>query len=434
MIPVLLRLTFESGLSQAILYAVALGVIVYAFWSGYSGAPSKYDLRAKKELPAAPADRAVRGLGYGAFGAVIAWVGLHYALPATAFLGGKGEGIPIHTYGVMLIGGFMLAASLVANMAAREWTGAEGPKKREELLDLSFWLLLGGIAGSRVLFMLVNWHDYSGHWAEYLSSPDKLLEMLGSGLVFYGGLIGATFAAFIFSRRRNINFLRLCDLCIPTVSLGQCFGRLGCFSAGCCWGDVAKPGFPLSVHFPGAQAAKDIFGRLVNTASLAYQSQAADTRWVVPATGQIFHEAVPGAVRVSAWVAEHGHTLALHPTQLYESLGQLLLFLALMFLRRYRRFHGQIFGMWLMAYAVLRTSVELFRGDLERGTFRGLLDSFGMDSLAARVPLEAWYNISTSEFISLCMFAGGASLLYVRGRRVWGAGRKVALGSSSGGI
>jgi hypothetical protein len=63
---------------------------------------------------------------------------------------------------------------------------------------------------------------------------------------------------------------------------------------------------------------------------------------------------------MSEWVAQHGHTLPVHPTQLYESVGQLVLFVALLTLRRFRRFHGQIFGLWLCAYAVLRSAIELF--------------------------------------------------------------------------
>ena len=92
----------------------------------------------------------------------------------------------------------------------------------------------------------------------------------------------------------------------------------------------------------------------------------------------------------------------MHPTQLYESFGQIILFATLMTVRRWRRFHGQIFATWLMCYAVLRTSVEMFRGDLERGTIHGLIPS---------IPTGAWYNISTSQFISLAMFSFGAYLL-----------------------
>jgi phosphatidylglycerol:prolipoprotein diacylglycerol transferase len=72
-----------------------------------------------------------------------------------------------------------------------------------------------------------------------------------------------------------------------------------------------------------------------------------------------------------------------------------------------------------MGYAVLRSTVELFRGDLERGTLHGLLESLG-SGLAERLRPEAWYNISTSQFISICMFALGATILYRQGRAVWG--------------
>jgi phosphatidylglycerol:prolipoprotein diacylglycerol transferase len=124
-------------------------------------------------------------------------------------------------------------------------------------------------------------------------------------------------------------------------------------------------------------------------------------------------------VQISSWAASHGCTLPIHPTQLYESVGQFVLFVSLLFMRRYRRFHGQIFAIWLMCYAVLRTSVELFRGDVERGTLNGLLNSLGLTSLALKVPLEAWYNISTSQFISLCMFGLGLAILLRRGRQVF---------------
>jgi len=140
---------------------------------------------------------------------------------------------------------------------------------------------------------------------------------------------------------------------------------------------------------------------------------------VVESTGQVLHHAVPGAVRISDWVAQHGHTLPVHPTQLYESVGQFGLFLALVVARRYRRFHGEIFAIWLICYAILRSTVELFRGDVERGTLNGLLSSLGLTSLAERVPLEAWYNISISQFISLCMFGLGLAILYRRGREVF---------------
>jgi phosphatidylglycerol:prolipoprotein diacylglycerol transferase len=418
MLPILLRFTFETLWSQLLLYAVAVGVVGYIASNGWRGAEGALTAQGTR-APVKQADRLQRALLYGGGGAVLAWFGLKYALPRGAFPGGQGEGIPVHTYGVLLASGFFCAASVAARLAQEEWrkvewvdgkgfVDTEGPRRREQILDLGFWVLVGGLVGSRVLFILVNWKTYAANWTDIFS--------LGGGLVFYGGLIGAALASYAFARRNDMDFLRLADLAIPTVSLGQALGRLGCFSAGCCWGGPAGHS-PLAVRFPGSKVAQDLFGRLTGTGSGAFSSQVDDPRYVIEATGEVLHQAAPGAVRISQWVAEHGTTLPVHPTQLFESVGQLALFVGLLWLRQYRRFHGHIFAVWLMAYAVLRTTVELFRGDAERGTLHGLLADKA-PSLAHWVPLEAWYNISTSQFISLCMFTFGATLLYQRSKRL----------------
>jgi phosphatidylglycerol:prolipoprotein diacylglycerol transferase len=428
MLPVLVHFTFTSLWSQLLLYALALAVVAYIAYNGWSGAEGTPGAKGEKPAPATKEQRMARALTYGAIGAVLAGFGLRYALPASAIPGGKGEGIPIHTYGVLLATGFLTAASVVSRLAQDEWrkltwvpdaqgggqwVDTQGPRMREAMMDMAFYALVGGLVGSRVLFVLVNWKDYARDWTGVFS--------LGGGLVFYGGLIGAALAVYFFTRLHRMDFLRLADVAIPTVSLGQALGRLGCYAAGCCWGDVTAAGTRFAAHFPGAGLAKDLFGRLGGTSSLAFQSQAQDSRYVVEATGELLHHAAPGAVRISEWVTQHGTTLPVYPTQLFESLGQLVLFLVLLYARRLRRFHGQIFALWLMAYAVLRTSVELFRGDTERGTLHGLLQSMGARGLADAVPLEAWYNISTSQFISLCMFTFGVTLLYRRMRRAGGA-------------
>jgi phosphatidylglycerol:prolipoprotein diacylglycerol transferase len=409
MLPILYKFDPNTSLKQGIVYLLALLLVAYAAWAGWRGAHGPPNAKTREFDPAPLSQKLVRALMFGPIGLGLALVGLHYVLPASSFLGKKGEGIPIHTYGLLLATGFIAAVSLSARLAEREWPGEEGPRKRDQVLDLSFWVLISAIVGSRVLFIIVNWKDYS-------SDLSRIFE-LGGGLVFYGGFIGAILASFFYARRHDIHFLRLADLAMPAISLGQCLGRLGCFSAGCCWGKIAPKAFRLGLNFPGPSEAKTLFGQLTQTPALSYQSQLEEKRWVIESSGQVLHNAIPGASRISDWVAQHGHTLPLHPTQLYESIGQFVLFLALLAMRPYRRFHGQIFGAWLMLYAVLRSTVELFRGDLERGTLNGLLGSLGLTSLAQKVPMEAWYNISTSQFISICMFALGLTVFYRRGRQ-----------------
>ncbi len=400
MLPVLYKFVADTPTAQALMYVLGFFLVIYSARSGWAGAVGPVNPATGEFTEPTKQDRQNRAIKYALAGVGLVALGLYYAMPASAFFGkGKGEGIPIHTYGVLVGGGFISATTVLAWLAEREWLGEEGKKKRDQMFDMAFTLFVAAIIGSRVLFIIVNWKDYA-------AQPSRIFDLSG-GLVFYGGLIGASIAGFLYARKHNIEFLRLGDLAMPTVSLGQCLGRLGCFSAGCCWGQVTTKAMPFAVSFPGREV-KNVFGGAGDTPSLAFQSQMSDLRWVVESTGQVLHDSAPGAVQIASWVRDHGHTLPVHPTQMYESLGQLVIFATLMTLRRYKRFHGQIMGMWLMSYAVLRTSVELFRGDVERGTFHGLLESMHLDGLATAVPLEAWYNISISQFISLCMFSLGA--------------------------
>jgi phosphatidylglycerol---prolipoprotein diacylglyceryl transferase len=414
-LPTLIALRFDTPFSQAVLYLVAVLLLGYGIWAGWRNAPGSVEPKSGKERLPTRDQRAQRAVIYGVLFAALIWVGLHYALPPTAFLGGKGEGFPLHTYGLMLMAGFAAAILVSARLAEREWGGAEGVRRRNDAMDLAVWVVIGGIVGSKILFILVTPKDF----LDALGSGSlwKILGALGGGFVFYGGLIGAASAVWWFCRARKIAFLRFADVIAPTVALGQAFGRLGCFAAGCCWGKPAALHLPWAVRFPGASRALDLFGH-PSSGAIAWDSQSREgQRWVIESTGQVFDHAVPGAMRISDWVAKHGTTLPIHPTQLYESLAQLLLFVLLMIARRYRRFHGQILALYLIGYSIIRTTVELFRGDFERGTLHKLIDA---------VPLDAWWNISTSQFISLVMFALGVTLL------VRGAGARRELPSASG--
>jgi phosphatidylglycerol---prolipoprotein diacylglyceryl transferase len=417
----LIEFRFDTPLAQAIFYALGVLIIAYGAWAGWRNAPGTVDPKTKREQAPTREQRIQRALLYAVVFGLVVRAGFYYALPAGVFLGHKGDGFPLHTYGLLLMTGFLCAVAVAARLAERDWGGgSEGIKRRNQVIDLSVWVLVGSIGGAKLLYIVVNWQQYSGNWGSLFQDfPSKFLGLLGGGLVFYGGLICATAAVWWFCRKNALPFLRLADIIAPTVALGQAFGRLGCFSAGCCWGRPASEHVHWAVRFPGEGLARDLFGRPSHSAALAYSSQVQDAeRWVIESTGQVFHHAVPGAIRVSDWVAQHGTTLPIHPTQLYEALAQLLLFCGLMIARRYKRFHGQIFGLYLVSYAIIRTTVELFRGDVERGTLNGLLRTLGAEGLAALVPLEAWWNIPTSQFISVVMFGLGVVLLVRRSAQV----------------
>ena len=346
MLPVLFTIVIPAFLAKPVVVAVVLLVVggrAFAAWRHARRAGEPITI-----LEALKADAVVSGILVAVAGVV--W--------ARGLLDAELR-LPLHAYGLLIATGFIAGIWLAQREARRR---GQDP---ERLADLAFWILFSALVGSRVYFILVNWNDYFGPGRFMVSTPigriPRLLAVWEGGLVFYGGLIGATLVAWAYMRRHRLPFLAYADTMIPSVAIGHFFGRLGCFCAGCCWGDVAHGHLPWAAHFPPE--------------SLAYQTFA-------------------GRPDPAAFLAaDRLHTLPLHPTQLYESFGELSLFLLLVLLVRPRkRFHGEVLATWMLLYAVLRSAVEGFRGDVERGVLLGLGVGTWTSLLIFGVGAAIWVN------------------------------------------
>jgi len=275
------------------------------------------------------------------------WVGIYAALRGLIWYAGPGYHFKLHTYGVMIAAGFVVAIYLAVRQAKREFIDPN------VVLDLAFWILIAAMVGSRVLFIIVNADDY-------IADPLLLIKVWQGGLVFYGGFIGAVAASWYYCHRKGISFFRISDLLIPSVAIGHFFGRLGCYSAGCCHGS------PTGVDWYGA----------VFTA-----------KGTVVARSDLLGTPI-------------------HPTQLYESFGELCIFVLLLLLRPRKRYNGQLLVVWLFLYPAWRFLGEMFRGDLERGML------FEWDLFGDFRP----ELLSTSQLVSLGLM-GLAGFLYFTQRR-----------------
>jgi phosphatidylglycerol---prolipoprotein diacylglyceryl transferase len=325
MLPVLFRIRIPSGFGLPAAVLVALLLVV--------GRAVAYQRRAaREERPVSFLAALLDDKATAVVLAVLVIVGWRAGL-----LDGE-TSLPLHTYGLMIASAFVVGIWLAQREARRQGLDPE------RVADLSFWILVAALVGSRVYYIFVNWNDYFGAnaWVfTRLGRIPRLLAVWEGGLVFYGGFIASALGAAWYLRRHQMPFLPYADTLIPSVAFGHFLGRIGCFAAGCCWGGTCDPALPWGARFPPD--------------SLAYQSFAARE----------------GGARFLDHV--HLTTLPLHPTQLYESLGELALFaLLVLWVRPRKRFHGQPLATWLMAYAVLRTVVEAFRGDVERGVVAGL--------------------------------------------------------------
>ena len=230
----------------------------------------------------------------------------------------------IPTYGVLVATGLIAGLYFAARLGEREGM------QRDTVYNLGIYLALAGILGSKLALILQE-RDY------YFLNPRQLFSMstLQSGGVFYGGLILALLVGWWYTRRKQLPFLKTADAFAPGIAIGHAIGRLGCFSAGCCWG--------LPTSLP----------------------------WGVTFTDPHSHATVGVPLGV-----------ALHPTQLYESAAELAIFFFLYSQYRKKQFDGQMLGWYLVLYSSARFLVEFLRHhDAEAMLFGVLSDAQGISLL-----------------------------------------------------
>lgn len=172
---------------------------------------------------------------------------------------------------------------------------------------LGAWLVVSGILGGKLFYVMFFWPDFVAGWQE------RGWGSLREGFVFFGGFLLAAAGLVIFARRERLPLGALADALAPGLALGHGLGRLGCFFNGCCYGSPTS--LPWGVTFP------------------------------------------PPHVMAGVTV---------HPTQLYEAAGNLLIAVGLWCWRPHRRFAGQLAWGYAFLYGALRLGVEFFRGDYPR--------------------------------------------------------------------
>ncbi len=239
-------------------------------------------------------------------------------------------GFFIPTYGFLIAIGTIVAVFLSSKLAKKE---GFSEKQVEQIVNLAVYTVFGGIIGSKLLLLIVDSHYY-------LSNPKEIIYLLRAGGVFYGGLIGGTLTALFLLRKYKLPLLKLGDILSPHLALAQFFGRLGCFSAGCCYGKECHSG-----------------------------------NFCVTFTDKFAHSVTGVPLNIP-----------LIPIQLINALNVLTIFIVLRFvLYKRKKFDGQVFLSYFLIYSITRGLLEFLRGDIDRGfLFGGIL--------------------STSQFISLIVF------------------------------
>lgn len=219
------------------------------------------------------------------------------------------------TYGVMVTLGFLLGLWMTVRLGRK--TGLDP----DTVVNLGIYVALAALIGAKLLMIVADAGYYFRHPAELFT-----LTTFRAGGIFFGGLIAALLVALLYLRRRGLPGLVVADTFTPGLALGHAIGRMGCFLAGCCWGQRCD--LPWAVTFTNP-LAREMFG-------------------------------------TPLWIP-------LHPAQLYESVAVLALFVVV-----YRRFHrphgpGRLIGLYLTGYAVVRFLLEFVRAHDESNPLLGPL-------------------------------------------------------------
>lgn len=232
----------------------------------------------------------------------------------------------IFTYGFFLALAFLIAIGLAGREARR--VGA----RVDRVYDLCFYIVLAAIVGSRLLHVLLSPAYFWAH-------PLEIIKLWKGGLAFQGGVFLGVVVAVVYMRWHQMPILGTFDILTVGTPLGQSIGRIGCFMAGCCYGRPCD--LPWAVTFT-------------------------DPNTLAP----------PG--------------IPIHPTQLYESFLALGNFAIIFWLRKRKRFDGQLTATYLMLAGLIRFGVEFFRGDYRGPIIAGGMPLTQVIALLLAVIMGAW--------------------------------------------
>ena len=222
-------------------------------------------------------------------------------------------GFFLPTYGLLVALGFLAGVWLTTRLARRAGLDAE------VVTNLAIYCALAGLAGAKLMMFVLNFGYYSENPGA-LFSFDTLL----SAGVFHGGFLAALAFAWIYIQRQKLPWLSTLDVLAPGVALGHAIGRLGCFAAGCCWGDRCE------------------------------------RPWAVTFTNHDAHEITGVPLNIP-----------LHPTQLYEAVLTFAIAYLLYRASSARRAPGWVFGLYLALYGPARIVTEFFREHDQAPAFGG---------------------------------------------------------------
>ena len=208
--------------------------------------------------------------------------------------------LKVHWYGIMYMVGFIFFIIL-----GKWWIRKfKHPYITDKIIDdMLFYGVLGVILGGRIGYCLFYQPNY------YFSHPIEMIKTWNGGMSFHGGMLGVFIAIFYLSKMNKVSFFIYSDFIAPFIPISLFFGRIGNFINGELWGKAVTHNIPWAMIYP-----------------------------------------------------QSGSLIPRHPSQIYEALGEGLLLMIILWWFAFKpRFIGQLSGLFMISYGLIRFTLEFFR-------------------------------------------------------------------------
>ncbi len=118
--------------------------------------------------------------------------------------------------------GFLIASAVLIGVTLSQYLAKRRQVDPDLLADLAIWLVLAAIPAARIYYVVFQ-------WPQYQNNPGDILAIWKGGIAIHGAILGGTIAALIFAKFKKVSIWQLADLVVPSLALGQAIGRWGNF-------------------------------------------------------------------------------------------------------------------------------------------------------------------------------------------------------------
>lgn len=272
-------------------------------------------------------------------------------------------GLPVHGFGFMMVVGFLLGLYLARRRAL------DAGVDPDVVSTLSILCLVGGIVGCRLFYVVHNWQQFAdtfagqGFWAGVF----RLVDIRSGGLEFFGGLVLTTVGMVAYIVWWRLPLGTVLDILAPSLAIGHGLGKVGCFLNGCCYGVACPPDFPTAARFPKFERVEAVApGPPAEALPAGVGAGPLGTGTGEGVLRPVASEPVLDHLR-RGWLRHEPHvpqrSLPVHPTQVYEAFGELLLAGLLTVYFPLRRRAGQVAALYFLLYMPTRFVLEFTRSE-----------------------------------------------------------------------